>query len=245
MKINEVAALTGVTVRTLQYYDKINLLKPEKVTDAGYRIYGRKELLVLQQILFLKELDFSLKDIKNIIQNPSFKKKDYIKKQRELLVQKRDHIDNLISLTDKLIRGETDMSFKEFDMTEIEANKRKYAKEVKEKYGTTDQYKESEQKTSQYTRDQWNAIDEEGKNILKEFSNIKNTACSSDKAQNLVKAWQNYITKNFYKCTDEILMCLGQMYIGDERFTKNIDKNGEGTAKFMYDAIMIYCTKSN
>ena len=136
MKINEVAKLTGVTVRTLHYYDEIGLLKPSEVTEAGYRLYDSTALETLQQILFFRELDFSLNDIKEIMTNPNYDKANALTKHRELLLQKRNRIDDLIVLVDSTLKGESDMSFKQFDMTEFEAMKEKYSAEVKERWAT-------------------------------------------------------------------------------------------------------------
>ncbi|MEF9922154.1 MAG: MerR family transcriptional regulator, partial [Anaerovoracaceae bacterium] len=105
MKINEVAKLTGVTVRTLHYYDEIGLLKPSKVTDAGYRIYDEKAMETLQQILFFRELEFPLNEIKGIMSNPNYNREDTLLKHRELLTQKRNRLDKLISLLEKNIKG--------------------------------------------------------------------------------------------------------------------------------------------
>lgn len=243
MKINEVAKLTGITVRTLHYYDEIGLLSPSEITEAGYRIYNDDALVTLQQILFFKELDFPLSDIKEIMTNPHYNKKQTLVKHRELLVQKRDHLDGIITLVDNTIKGDNTMSFKEFDMSEIEANKNKYAQEVKELWGETNEYKESEKKTSVYDNTQWEMLIGEGSEILKAFGENRNILPYSAKAQELVKCWQEYITKSFYECTKEILSCLGMMYVGDERFTQNIDKNGKGTAEFMAKAIELYCAK--
>ncbi|MFV0517965.1 MAG: MerR family transcriptional regulator [Aminipila sp.] len=243
MKINEVAKLTGVTVRTLHYYDEIGLLKPSKITEAGYRLYDSKALETLQQILFFRELDFSLKDIKEIMTNTNYHKADALTKHRELLLQKRSRIDNLINLVDNTLKGELDMSFKQFNMTEFEANKKKYATEVKERWGNTAAYAESEQKTSNYDDDQWKVLYGEGETILQEFAENRDIQPESKEAQALVKKWQDYITANFYDCTIDILSCLGLMYVGDNRFTENIDQNGAGTAAFMSAAIEIYCRK--
>lgn len=243
MKINEVAKLTGITVRTLHYYDEIGLLKPSEITDVGYRLYNNTALDTLQQILFFRELDFSLNEIKEIMGNPNYDKENALKKQKELLLQKRDRIDELVTLVDHTLKGEHDMSFKQFDVTEIESNKKKYAAEVKERWGNTDAYAESEKRTSSYDAAQWNATSKECQALLYSFSEIRDMQPDCEEAQALVKKWQDYITINFYNCTKEILSCLGLMYIGDERFTRNIDENGEGTAAFMDAAIKVYCRK--
>lgn len=243
MKINEVAKLTGITIRTLHYYDEIGLLKPSQITEAGYRLYDENNLSELQQILLFKELNFPLNEIKEIMTNSEYDKTEALKKHKELLLKKRERIDKLITLVDNTIKGEGKMSFKEFDMTEIESAKKKYAKEVKERWGSYDAYIESEKKTSNYGKEQWQEINNEGKEILKAFADNMDKTPDSKEVQELVKEWQCFITERFYNCTNEILQCLGLMYVGDERFKENIDSNGEGTAEFISKAIEIYCTK--
>lgn len=117
MTVKQVSLLTGVSVRTLQFYDEIGLFKPTKITEAGYRLYDESALEVLQQILFFKELDFTLKEIKAIMDDPGFDRKAALKKQRELMQFKRDRLDGLLGLLDKLIKGEKAMEFKDFDMS--------------------------------------------------------------------------------------------------------------------------------
>ncbi|BBF44904.1 transcriptional regulator, MerR family [Lachnospiraceae bacterium KM106-2] len=243
LKINEVAKLSGVTVRTLHYYDQIDLLKPSKITEAGYRLYEEDSLEKLQQILFFRELDFSLQEIKEIIKNPAYDEQEAMRKQKELLIQKRERLNGLIDLIDSAIKGDKNMGLKAFDRSQIEETKKKYAAEVKERWGQSDAYRESEEKTSSYDDKQWEFVHGEGAKLLKEFGDKRELLPESEEAQNLVRRWQEYITKSFYHCTDEILAGLGLMYVGDERFTKNIDQNGEGTAAFMSKAIEIYCSK--
>lgn len=243
MKINEVAKLTGLTVRTLHYYDEIGLLAPGEVTEAGYRLYGDRELEALQQILFFRELEFSLSDIREIMKNPHYNRVQTLSGQRELLMQKRQRLDRLIALVDKTIKGEENMSFKEFSMAEIEENKKKYSAEVKERWGGTAAYDQSEKRTGEYDSSRWEALSTEGDAILREFGENRHIAPESETAQALVRKWQKHISVNFYECTDEILSGLGQMYTADERFTQNLDRNGEGTADFMAAAIEIYCGK--
>ena len=243
MRISEVAKLTGITVRTLHYYDEVGLLKPSEITEAGYRLYSREDLEILQQILFFRELDFPLSQIKEIMNNPNYDKEEALKKQKELLIQQRQRIEGLIKLIEKRIEGDNNMSFKEFDMNEIEENKKKYAKEVKERWGTSKAYEESEKKTSSYNKEKWGDINQETSEIFKGFAELRNSDPGSEEVQELVRRWQKYITDNFYTYTNEILSGLGLMYVEDERFKENLDKNGEGTAKLMAEAIKIYCSK--
>ena len=241
MKVSEVAKLTGVTVRTLHYYDEIGLLKPSKVTEAGYRLYSNADLEILQQILFFRELDFSLSDIREIMLNPTFSRETALQNHRELLLQKRKHIDGLISLVDKTLKGDNDMSFKQFDTTEIKNARKEYAAEAKQRWGKSDAYTEYEEKVSAYDDPQWKLLNGEGSYILREFGENRHLDPASKEAQALVKKWQEFITANFYNCTKAILSCLGEMYIGDDRFTQNIDRYGQGTALFMATAIEIFC----
>ena len=118
MTVKQVSSLTGVSARTLQFYDEIGLFKPTQVTDAGYRLYDERALEELQQILFFKELDFTLKEIKIIMDDPQFNKAAAFEKQRELIRIKRDRLNALLGLLDKLLKGEKCMEFKDFDMSE-------------------------------------------------------------------------------------------------------------------------------
>lgn len=148
--ISQVAELTGISTRTLQYYDEIGLLKPSKFTTSGYRLYNDEALQKLQQILFFKELDFRLKEIKEILQKPEFDKVEAYKKQKKLLCLKRNRIDKLIELLGKLEKGEQCMSFKEFDLSEyieaLEHFKREKAEDVIKYWGSIEIFNQFIQK---------------------------------------------------------------------------------------------------
>lgn len=144
--VKQVAQLTGISVRTLQYYDEIGVFKPTKTSESGYRLYDDEALKVLQQILFFKELDFKLCDIKKIMEDPNFDKINAFKKQKELLKAKCDHINGLIHLLEKLEKGENCMSFKEFDMSDyievLENFKNMNEEEVIKNWGSVDAIEE-------------------------------------------------------------------------------------------------------
>lgn len=241
LKINEAAKLTGVTVRTLHYYDEIGLLKPSGVSETGYREYDMRDLEILQQIMFYRELDFPLSEIKELLKTPGYDKQQALKNQKELLLKKREHLDGLISLVNKTLKGEAHMSFKEFDMSEIETFKRVYAKEVKTRWGHTDAYAQSAERTKEYGVKEWNAINSESSDILRQFGESRALSPDSQEARLLVERWRSHISAHFYECTSEILAGLGDMYVSDERFRENIDKYGTGTAEFMANAIAVYC----
>lgn len=174
------------------------------------------------------------------MQNPAYEKETALQNQKALLVQKRDRLNRLIALVDKTLKGERDMSFKQFDTTKIDEAKQQYAAEAKQRWGNTAAYAEYEKKSAGYNTVQQKMLDGEGAAILNEFGKNRTLPQDSPQAQALVKKWQAYITDNYYNCTKEILSCLGQMYVGDERFTQHIDQYGAGTAAFMAAAIKVY-----
>ena len=240
MQIKEFAEFTGVSVRTLHYYDEIGLLIPAYVDEhTGYRYYDGNSLLRMQEILFYRELDFSLKSIGAILSSPNYDKNKALKEQKNLLTLKKERLERLISAVDDAMKGENVMSV--FDNSEFE----KYKAEVKEKWGKTDAYKEHTEKTKHYSKDTWNNLAEEMNDILAEFAVCMKNGKEPDsaEAQNLVKRLQNHITENYYLCTNEILAGLGQMYVADERFKNNIDKHADGAAEFICKAIEVYCRK--
>lgn len=246
-KISEVAKISKITVRALHYYDEIGLLTPS-VDDKGYRLYSENDFLRLQQIMFFRELDFSLKDIKLIMDSPNFNREEALIKHRELLNKKKERIEEIISTLNKSldeIKGETIMKkedmFKGFSTKEIESHKKKYAKETKEKYGESSEYKESELKTSNYDDKKWSEIINDMNEIYFEISKHIGEDPKNEDVQNLIGRWREHITKNYYNCSVEVFEGLGEMYISDSRFTKNIDKYGEGLAEFLSQGIKFYC----
>jgi len=144
--IKQFSDLTGISVRMLHYYDKIGLLKPSKYTDAGYRLYDDEALEILQQILFFKEFDLPLKEIKKIMASPTFDKMQALESHKKLIILKRNRLNDLIELINKTLKGESIMSFKEFDMSEyfnaLEEYKNEREDEVIKYYGSVDKYNE-------------------------------------------------------------------------------------------------------
>lgn len=240
MKINEAARLTGVTIRTLHYYDQIGLLRPETVTETGYRLYGDKDMERLSQILFFRELDFSLAQIKEMLDSPSFDRKEALRAQHELLVKKKERLEKLIDLTERRMGGDKAMSFQEFSMEDIDRCKEKYAEEVKERWGGTRAYDESKKKTDGYSPEKWEQLMQQSNSIMQAFADCRDLEPGSGQVQELVARWQDFISSSYYECTDEILEGLGLMYTADERFRKNIDQFGEGTAQLMSRGIACY-----
>lgn len=234
--VKEVAKISGVSVRTLHHYDAIGLLHPTRVTDAGYRLYDNGALAKLQAILLLRQLQFPLKQIKEILDAPGFEPVDALEDQIKLLELQREHLGRLISYARQIQeRGVFSMDFKAFDRSKMD----QYAAEVKEKWGKTEAYREYEQKSKDK---QPNA--EALMELFAEIGTVRHLDPASEEAQDKVSKVQSFITANFYNCTKQILQGLGQMYVADERFRENIDRaGGAGTAEFVSKAIEIYCSK--
>lgn len=144
--VKQVSDLTGISVRMLHYYDEIGLLKPSAVTEAGYRLYDNEALITLQQILFFKELDIPLKQVKEIMDSPHFDKMQALENQKKLLLIKRNRLNDLVELIDKTLKGENTMSFREFDMSEyynvLEEFKNENSDKVISQWGSIDKFDE-------------------------------------------------------------------------------------------------------
>lgn len=241
MLIKEFANFIGVSVRTLHYYDQIELLKPAIVDEqTGYRYYDEKSLERMQEILFYRELDFSLKSICLILSSPDYDKEKAIREQRRLLLLKKERLERIIEALDVYQKGENVM--KAFDNAEFEAVRKQYEEEAKEKWGNTDAYAEYAEKVKGYSKDKHNELIAGMQDILKEFAFCMQNGekPESVQAQELVRKLQSYITVNYYTCTNEILAGLGKMYVADERFKKNMDSHAKGTAEFVSESIFIY-----
>lgn len=242
MTVHEVSKLAGVSIRTLQYYDKIGLLHPTGYTDAGYRLYDDTDLERLQHILLFRELEFPLKDIRAILNSPDFDRSKALEQQIELLKLKKEHLDNLINfaLGIKLL-GVKYMDFTVFDRSKLD----EYSKQAKEQWGNTPEYKEFAERSRNWSDEEDKLLADKFMLLLKEAGEIRHTDPASSEAQDIVKRIQDFITENMYTCSDKILRGLGKMYSGGGDFTENIDAyGGEGTGEFLDRAIQIYCDRS-
>lgn len=234
--VHEVSALSGVTIRTLRYYDRIGLLRPTAHTAAGYRLYDGAALQRLQRILLLRELEIPLKDVARLLELPDEKQREALGGQIRLLELKKERTEKLIALAQRIQKGEEAMDFSAFDRSREEA----YAAEAKARWGDTAAYRAYEANGSPQDGAAQMAA------IFRDFGALKDGDPASDAAQAKVKELQDCISANYYPCTDEILSGLGQMYVADARFTENIDRaGGEGTAAFVGKAIAAHCRQAS
>ena len=239
--VKDVSKLTGVSVRTLHYYDAIGLLTPTKVTDAGYRMYDDTALSRLQSILLFRELQFPLKEIKKFLDSPDFNQEETIAQQIKLLELQYKHIGELISFAREIqTKGVKTMNFEVFDTNEIE----QYKAEVKSKWGNSKAYQEYEQRVVSHSEHNDSKFVNEIMSLFTDLGAMKQLPPTDKAVQEKIAALQAYINENFYTCSNDILKELSEMYVCDDRFKKNIDRfGGEGTAKFVKEAIFVYCEK--
>jgi DNA-binding transcriptional MerR regulator len=208
-------------------------------------MYDDVEVKRLMQILFLKELEFSLKEIQKILQ--STEEQDvFFEKQRALLVEKKNRLEGIIYSLDEMMKSKKGVDVMEkmvkaFDMSEIESHKKKYAEEVKKQYGNTEAYRESEERTKMYKEKDWERITDEGNDFFRSLAKLMDLEPGDAEVQNCVEGYRSYITRSFYQCRIDIFRGLGQLYVTDPKFTASINQHGDGLAEFLSQAIAIYC----
>ena len=246
--VNKLSKISGVSARTLRYYNEIELLKPVRIAESGYRMYGQKELDVLQQILFYRELGFPLEDIKGILYAADFDKENAFHCHLAELNKKRERLDVLINNVTKsmsAMRGEIEMAdnekFEGFKQTLVNENEEKYGAEIRAKYGdaamdassarikglTQWQYDEGERLRVAY--------EEKLKSALETGDPLNEVA---QDACDLHRQWLLVFNPDYSK---EYHKGLGEMYVADERFKAHYEKIAPGCAEFFRDAINIYC----
>ena len=237
MTVREVSKLTGLSVRALQYYDRIGLLHPAERTEAGYRLYDENDLERLQQIMLFRELAFPLQEIRAILTRPDFDRTLALEQQIVLLELRRDRLEELIALARQIKdTGGKTMDFKPFDTKQID----EYAKQAREAWGDTPEYREFERRGS--SAEELKSAGDKLMDVFRAMGAVRDQSPDAPEPQRLVKALQDCITEHFYTCSDETLSGLGQMYASGNDFTKNIDRaGGPGTAAFAAKAIEVYC----
>ncbi|WP_226658771.1 MerR family transcriptional regulator [Pseudalkalibacillus hwajinpoensis] len=243
--VKEVATITGISVRTLHYYDQIGLLSPG-TTDNGYRVYTEDDLEKLQQILFFRALDFPLKKIKTIMDRPDFDHLEALHFQKKRLHQKKKRLETIIATIDHTIqhmKGERDMTDKE-KFNGLDFSQNQYEQEAREKYGE-EAVNRSTQKLNSLSNNEKDALSQSFHRIYQKLAAIRQGSPASEKAQNAIHEWYEILNNHVgYHYTLEAFRALGQMYIEDQRFTKNIDQYGEGLALFMRDAMNVYADRN-
>ena len=242
--INQLAQIAGISVRTLHHYDAKGLLISKRNSRNQYRVYDESDLLKLQQILFFRELDFSLEDIKHILDNPQFNIEQALQDHKKMIVLKRKRLDSLITTIDKTINKIKHNKYMKDDelydsFTKEDMNK--LAEEAKQRWGHTAAYKESEIKMRSMTKEQMDIIKKEGDEILRKGAALidKGFDIHDHEVQDLIAEHYKHLS-NFYTPNPEMYKGLAEMYIGDTRFKSHFEAYHPQLPQFMHDAMIVF-----
>ncbi len=214
---------------------------PQKTSASGYRIYTEEDLETLQQILIFKELGFTLKEIKKIIQNPAFNQEEALLLQRKMLSEERNRIERMINTIDKVIKhmkGEIKMTTEEkFEGLRFDNNP--YEEEARQRWGNQ-AVDEANARLKKMTQDEQKALSERWDMIFKKLAGLRSQSPASPEVQAAIKEWYEFLNNSFASYSPEAFSGLGQLYITDERFTRSIDQYGEGLAQLLSEAMRIF-----
>lgn len=244
--VQQLAKTVGVSARTLHYYDEIGLLKPSFIKENGYRYYEEKEVLTLHQIIFFKELEFSLQEIIEILNNPTFDALAVLSDQRTFLQLKKKRIEGVLDAIDTTINslkgGENIMIGSTKTITDTQEQIEEYKQEAKARWGNTDAYKQSTERFKNATKADHQRIAANWKAIIGAFSDHKKTgtAVTHPDVQQTVDE-QFAFMQTFYDCSYDMFRSIADMYVQDPRFTKTYEDVEPGLAQYVRDSIHEYC----
>lgn len=242
--VKKLAELAGVSVRTMHYYDQVGLLKPEYRTANGYRHYGEGALVRLQQIMFFRELDFSILEIKEIMNRPDFNVLEALENHRGLLKKRRKRLDELLATVDrtvKKLKGEIDMSIKEYYKGFSDAQIEKYRREVKERWGE-ETLKNSEARVMAMGKEKFAALQREGGAIFQAIAANMDKGYDHPEVQAEVKKWRAWL-ENFHHYSDEAVLGLACAYTEHPDFRAFYVKIKDGLPEFFAKAIEYYMSR--
>jgi DNA-binding transcriptional MerR regulator len=243
--VAEVADLVGITVRTLHHYDSIGLLVPSARSEAEYRLYDAADLARLREILVWRRLDVPLAQIAQLLDDPATDRLAVLRAQRELVATRQQELTALAAALDRALEREAttgDDSMTDQDI--IDAldgfDPRDHEAEVVERWGDTEAYRQSARRTKAYGPEQWREIKAEAEAIAARLAELFTQGEPADgtTAMDAAEAHRLHITRRFYDCSPEMHRGLGEMYVGDPRFTANWDERAPGLAAFVRDAFV-------
>jgi MerR family transcriptional regulator, thiopeptide resistance regulator len=238
--VSEVAKLTGVTVRALHHYDELGLLCPSERSEAGYRLYSYDDLARLREILIWRRLGFSLSEIQSLLDDPGHDRLAALERQRELVRAELDRLGALAVAVEEAIdaelsgtRLEETKMFEGFDPSE-------YQDEARERWGHTEAYRESLRRTQGYGQAEWDAIGRESAEIVDELAALMRTGepATGEAARALAERHRQHLSRWFYPCPPQMHRGLAEMYVADDRFRRNYEREAEGLAAYFHDAIV-------
>ena len=242
MNVGEVAALAGVTVRTLHHYDRIGLLSPSGRTAAGYRQYAPADLDRLHQVLLYRELGFPLEEVATLLDDPAADPEAHLRRQHALLRNRLDRTSAMVAAVEKEMEARAmGISLTPEERFEVfgEHDPAQYDAEVEERWGETDAYAQSKRRTAAYSKDDWLQILAEGENIEARFAAALQSGVPADspEAMDIAEEHRQQISRNFYDCPPQMHAGLGRMYVEDERFTATYEAMAPGLAQYVSTAV--------
>lgn len=246
--VKQLSQMAGVSARTLRYYDQIGLLQPRRSKASGYRIYGNAEVDALQQILFYRSMGMELAQIGALIHNPGFDRLRALECHIAALLEKRAHIDLLLDNAKKTIahlRGEHNMEnnekFEGFKQKLVEENEKNYGKEIRSSYGD-EAMNRSNEAMMKLTPEEYRHWQSLGEQILEVLASAVKTGDPAGRlAQEACQLHKQWLSLSGVPYSPQYHRSLGQMYAADPRFAAYYDAAATGAARFLCDAIEIYC----
>jgi len=241
LTIKKLADIAGISVRTLHYYDEIGLLKPQFRRDNGYRYYGEKEVILLQQIMFFRELGFSLDEIRSFISNPGFDVTEALKQHKKLLIKKDKRLKDLVNNVERTISNmgkQSGMNIKEFYQGFSKKQIEKYREEVKLRWGSKT-LEESEKRVLDMGREKFIALQAEGGKIFKAIMESMSEGYDSRYVQDLIVEWRKWL-ENFHHYSDEEVVELGRAYSQHPDFIRFFQQYSDDLPIFLTRAIEHY-----
>jgi DNA-binding transcriptional MerR regulator len=239
--VGKVAKLAHVSVRTLHHYDELGLLEPSGRSETGYRLYSADDLEKLQSVLFYKELGFELEEIGKLMAGPGFDRREALLVQRDLIAGQALRLEAMLGLIDKTLAStETGIGMTKEEMFEVfgEFDPSEYEEEARERWGDTDTYKESAQRTARYTKQDWQRFKDENEEANAAIADLMAEGVAPDdlRAMDAVEQARLLIDRWFYPCSRQMHAQLGKGYVTDPRFSATYDKIRPGMAQYMCDA---------
>lgn len=247
--IGEVSALAGVSIRTLRHYDELGLVVPGMRSEAGYRLYTRSDIERLQHVLFYRELGLPLSTIRSVMDEPGFERASVLLEQRALLGEKVCRLETMIAAIDRTLAAqERGYEMTDEEMLEVfgDFDPARHEDEVRDRWGDTDAYRESARRTARYTKAHWQRVKDEGEAILNRMVELFDggVAPTEVEAMDVAEEARLQIDREFYPCSREMHVNLGEMYITDPRFTAYYDTHRDGLASWFRDAIVANSRRS-
>ncbi len=241
--VGQVAGFAGVTVRTLHHYDEIGLLVPSERTHAGHRRYGDADLDRLQQILFYRELGFPLDEVAVLLDDPDADPRAHLRRQHELLTARIEKLQQMAAAVEHAMEARRmGINLTPEERFEVfgDHDPAQYEDEVRERWGHTDAYKESQRRTASYTKEDWKRVNEELDALHARVAELMGTgaAADSEAAMDAAEKHLRFVQRSYYDCTHELQARISELYVSDPRFAETYDKIRPGLGRYLRDAIV-------